>query len=85
MKRLKKYMTKAGYYLKRYNKHMIFRSHLLQKSITVSSTPKNEFVELMLVKQLVRRYKREYERQVALVRAYDPLKNSLIVVTLESN
>ena len=58
MKRLKKYMTNEGYYLKRYNKHMIFRSHLLQKSITVSSTPKCETQELKIVQVIVRRQKR---------------------------
>ena len=58
MKRLKKYMTKEGYYLKRYSKHMIFRNHLLQKSITVSSTPKCETQELKIVQVIVRRQKR---------------------------
>ena len=68
---IKKYMTKEGYDLYRYSKHMIFRNHLLQKSITVSSTPKCEKQELKIVQVIVRRQKR-LQQTITKRRTYLP-------------
>tara|TARA_E500000178_G_scaffold355430_1_gene428037 strand:+ start:918 stop:1115 length:198 start_codon:yes stop_codon:yes gene_type:complete len=65
MKNIKKYLIKEEYKLVRQKRHLVFKNLKIQKTITVSHSPKNEFQELRLVKLLVRRYKREYERQVA--------------------
>jgi len=65
MKNIKKYLIKEEYKLVRQKRHLVFKNLEIKKTITVSSTPLCETQELKLVKQLVRRYKREYERQVA--------------------
>ena len=60
-KKVKKYLKQEGYDLQRFNKHMVFRNSLLQKTITVSSSPKCETNELKYVQGLVRRQKRQQQ------------------------
>jgi len=58
MKKIRKYLNTEGYQIVRKKRHLVFRNHLIQKSITVSSSPKCEFNELRYVQGLVRRQKR---------------------------
>ena len=59
MKKIKKYLKTEGYEIDRRNKHWIFKNRIIKRTITVSSTPLCETQELKLVKQIVRRYKRQ--------------------------
>ena len=58
MKKIRKYLNTEGYQIVRKKRHLVFRNHLIQKSITVSSTPMCETQELKIVQQIVRKNKR---------------------------